>query len=558
MDKKTLRKLSAIMFTDIVSYSKMMGADEKGALEFLQTHSQIVKEEVEASDGKIIKTIGDAFLVDFDSAVNAVRAAVAIQKRMSEYNQNKADEDKKYIRIGIHLGDVVVSENDILGDGVNIAARIQPIAEPGGICISHDVLSQVKNKIDIRTISLGPQELKNIEEKMEIYSIILHELGDQPKITTHDTITKANKKLDFFGTGFTWGLWNLIPIIGNIVSVIKVSKQVFIKREIIYGTLFLVSFLIPFLNFITPFIFLYYMFNRIGGKFTLGYIFGTLLMILALILVISVGISTVAVFFGDDIAKQIKIVSNDEHSENPKIDTVKPQSTPSPDATTEIRNILPAPHDLTAYTSAAPGDVMYFEVVGNSQGGTIWGSDFYTTDSVLRIAAVHAGILQDGEKGVVKVTFAPGQKNYKGSIRNGVASSDWGQYHLSYKIELDRKPNVKEQKPNRNSVRVKSQISEQKPKHEAQIIRMEPDRGPRGTEILIIGTGFGDRQKGKTLRFGGNGRGGPVQILNWSDTKIRCKFPEDPNIPANWYYIGLTTPKGHWGSNINVNFTVTE
>ena len=176
MDNQQIRKLSAIMFTDIVGYSKMMGADERGTLEFLGIHNQMVKEEVADKHGKIIKTIGDAFLVDFDSAVNAVRAAVAIQNRMTEYNRDRKDTEKRYLRIGIHLGDVVISENDIFGDGVNIASRIQPIAEPGGICISHDVYNQIKNKIDVRVINLGPQELKNIAEKMDIYAIVLGEM----------------------------------------------------------------------------------------------------------------------------------------------------------------------------------------------------------------------------------------------------------------------------------------------------------------------------------------------------------------------------------------------
>ncbi len=169
------RKLSAIMFTDIVGYSKMMGQDETGTLLFLKFHDTLIREEIAKNFGKVIKTVGDSFMADFSSAVNAVRCAVAIQKRFLVHN--RATGEGRQIRIGIHIGDVVLRDNDIYGDGVNIAARLQPIAEPGGICISADVYHHIKNKIEYKAVSLGARELKNISQKIEVYKIVLDSLA---------------------------------------------------------------------------------------------------------------------------------------------------------------------------------------------------------------------------------------------------------------------------------------------------------------------------------------------------------------------------------------------
>ena len=173
------RKLTAIMFTDIVGYSKMMGADEEGTMAFLNFHNALMRDEIAKNGGHVIKTVGDAFLADFNSAVNAVRCAVSIQKRFLKHNQ--ATGRNQQVRIGIHIGDVVISNNDIFGDGVNIAARLQPIAEPGGMCISQDVYNHIKNKVEFHTVSLGPKELKNIAQKVSIYKIVMEVLDDGAK-----------------------------------------------------------------------------------------------------------------------------------------------------------------------------------------------------------------------------------------------------------------------------------------------------------------------------------------------------------------------------------------
>ncbi len=169
------RRLSAIMFTDIVGYSKMMGEDETGTLLFLKFHDTLIREEIQKHQGRVIKTVGDSFMADFSSAVNAVKCAVTIQKRFQEHSRISGNQRR--VRIGIHIGDVVIRDNDIFGDGVNIAARIYPLAEPGGICISSDVYHHIKNKGEFKVASLGVKDLKNIDQKIEIFKVKIEGVG---------------------------------------------------------------------------------------------------------------------------------------------------------------------------------------------------------------------------------------------------------------------------------------------------------------------------------------------------------------------------------------------
>lgn len=165
--------LSVIMFSDIVGYSKMMQENEDLTMNLLSRHNQIVRDALNKHDGKEIKMIGDAFLVSFTAVANAVRCAIDIQECFGKYNESAAEKEKILLRIGIHMGDIVVKDNDVFGDGVNIASRIEPLAEPGGICISQEVYNLVRHKLDIQVVSLGPKELKNIKEKIEIYEILV-------------------------------------------------------------------------------------------------------------------------------------------------------------------------------------------------------------------------------------------------------------------------------------------------------------------------------------------------------------------------------------------------
>jgi class 3 adenylate cyclase len=167
------RKLAAIMFTDMVGFSRQMGADEARMLRLLEVHNQIIQQAVVEHHGHVIKTIGDAFLVDFPSVVNAVQCAQSIQQQFRAHNTGKATNEQIHVRIGIHTGDIVQRDGDVFGDGVNIASRLQTLAEPDTICISQKVYEEIEKKIDLRTvISLGQPQLKNITQRFPVYALL--------------------------------------------------------------------------------------------------------------------------------------------------------------------------------------------------------------------------------------------------------------------------------------------------------------------------------------------------------------------------------------------------
>ena len=172
------RSLSAIMFTDMVGFSGEMERNENATYSKLMVHNNIIRKHIKKLKGQEIKTIGDAFLVRFNSAVDAVRAAIEIQNEFSDYNQEQDENKRICVRIGIHIGDILLMEGDVFGNGVNVAARIEPLAEPGGICLSADVYNVVKKSIDIKVMKIGKRELKNIKDAPEIYRILLRESGE--------------------------------------------------------------------------------------------------------------------------------------------------------------------------------------------------------------------------------------------------------------------------------------------------------------------------------------------------------------------------------------------
>jgi adenylate cyclase len=167
------RKLAAIMFTDMVGYSSMTQKNEKLAMELLEEHRRILRGVFAEYHGTEIKTIGDAFLASFDSALSAVHAAIAIQHALENFNETAPQTIKIQLRIGIHLGDLIWRDGDVYGDGVNIASRVQSVSESGGICISEDVYRQVRNKLDVSITKLGRGDLKNIAIGVGIYKINL-------------------------------------------------------------------------------------------------------------------------------------------------------------------------------------------------------------------------------------------------------------------------------------------------------------------------------------------------------------------------------------------------
>ncbi|MGI0130713.1 MAG: adenylate/guanylate cyclase domain-containing protein [Thermoplasmata archaeon] len=165
------RRLAAIMFTDIVGFTRLGQRDEGLALEVRREHHALLRPLFAAHGGREVKTMGDGFLVEFASAVESVRCAVAIQEAVSERNSLPSSKERIHLRIGIHLGDVVEEEGDILGDAVNVASRIEPLAEPDGICVSGSVFDQVRNKVPVPLTRLGLRDLKNVEVPVEIYRV---------------------------------------------------------------------------------------------------------------------------------------------------------------------------------------------------------------------------------------------------------------------------------------------------------------------------------------------------------------------------------------------------
>ncbi|HEV8713816.1 MAG TPA: adenylate/guanylate cyclase domain-containing protein [Candidatus Binatia bacterium] len=168
------RKLAAIMFTDVVGFSRQMGNNEARMLRLLDIHNHLIEQAVAEHRGHVIKSTGDGFLVDFPSAVNAVQCAQRIQAQFRTYNAEKEKPEQIHVRIGLHLGDIVQRDGDVFGDGVNVAARLQALAEPDTICISHAVYREVEKKLSLGTVvSLGRPKLKNIVERFQVYALLL-------------------------------------------------------------------------------------------------------------------------------------------------------------------------------------------------------------------------------------------------------------------------------------------------------------------------------------------------------------------------------------------------
>src|SRR6202046_5598607 len=167
------RKIAAILAADVVGFSRMASTDEDGTLARLRIlRSELIDPTVAGQNGRVFKRTGDGALVEVRSVVEAVRCAITVQTAMIERNAGVPADQRIDFRIGIHLGDVVEeTDGDLMGDGVNIAARLEGIAQPGAICLSEDAYRQVKGRLDIAVTDLGPIQLKNIAEPVRIYSL---------------------------------------------------------------------------------------------------------------------------------------------------------------------------------------------------------------------------------------------------------------------------------------------------------------------------------------------------------------------------------------------------
>jgi class 3 adenylate cyclase len=170
------RRLAAILAADVAGYSRLIGADEEGTLERLRAlRRETIDPAIREHHGRIVKTTGDGLLIEFASVVDAVRSAIAIQRGITRRNTEVSPEKRIEFRIGINLGDVVAEGDDLLGDGVNLAARLEGLAEPGGIRLSRAAYDQARGKIDLAAQDLGEQKLKNIAEPVRVFKI---DLGD--------------------------------------------------------------------------------------------------------------------------------------------------------------------------------------------------------------------------------------------------------------------------------------------------------------------------------------------------------------------------------------------
>ena len=208
--------LAAIMFTDLVGYSELSQENEELAVDLLERHRKIVREILPEHGGNEIKTIGDAFLIEFSSSIRAVKCAAEIQSRFFSYNNLQNKEKQIQLRIGIHLGDIMQDGDDIIGDGVNIASRIEPKAKSGGICISGQIYDQVFNKVDFSFEELKDVNLKNIQQNIRLYHILLpwEKRTSQP---TSEPKTKSSSKKSSMP----------VLVIGGIVGVIAVAALIF-------------------------------------------------------------------------------------------------------------------------------------------------------------------------------------------------------------------------------------------------------------------------------------------------------------------------------------------
>ncbi|MGA7935095.1 MAG: adenylate/guanylate cyclase domain-containing protein, partial [Kovacikia sp.] len=208
---KGQRTLATVVFTDCVGFSARMSIDEDHTLDLIRRDLKLMKQFCEAKEGRVLKSTGDGLLMCFTSAVKAVEYAVEVQKKLIEKASKLSPDDALKHRIGIHLADIFINETDVMGNGVNIAARLQTLADPGGICISQTVYDVIKASLNVGTRYLGPKELKNIREVIPVYKILL---TSEPQLTElyadviHNLQQNPNlariKKLLFYSCKSTW------------------------------------------------------------------------------------------------------------------------------------------------------------------------------------------------------------------------------------------------------------------------------------------------------------------------------------------------------------------
>jgi adenylate cyclase len=215
-DNQEQRRLAAILIADVVGYSRMMGANESATLNAVSAHlEEFIRPLVGEFHGRVVKTLGDGLLTEFASAVNAVQCAVAFQRGMATRSEGVAEDERIRFRIGINVGDIIIRDNDVFGDGVNIAARLEGVAPSGGIAVAANVHEQVKGKIAQEFDDIGPQRVKNIKEPVHAFSVVLDGAGTlaKPSVARERSLpsvvvlpfvnTSGEASQDFFADGLT-------------------------------------------------------------------------------------------------------------------------------------------------------------------------------------------------------------------------------------------------------------------------------------------------------------------------------------------------------------------
>ena len=224
------RRLAAILAADVAGYSRLMGIDEEGTHKDLKAHRhELVEPKIRHHRGRIIKNTGDGFLAEFTSVLDAVRCATEIQQGMTERNAKTPDDRRIDFRVGVHQGDIITDSGDIFGDGVIIAARLEGIADPGGICVSGRVQEDVRGKLDLALDDIGEQQLKNIERPVRVYRIRLENkatrsrpvlaLPDRPSIAVLPFQNMSgDSEQDYFADG----------VVEEIITALSRFRQLFV------------------------------------------------------------------------------------------------------------------------------------------------------------------------------------------------------------------------------------------------------------------------------------------------------------------------------------------
>src|SRR5712692_5091518 len=228
------------MFTDMVGYTVLSQKNEASALRLLEEHRKIVRPFFLKHNGLEVKTIGDAFLVEFASALEAVRCAFEIQQSLHELNSSRSTNEKLFLRIGVHLGDIIHGQSDVYGDAVNIASRIEPLADPGGVCITEQVYDQIKNKFEFPFSSVGKKELKNVSEPTEVFRAVLpwqRENGGRSSYDIHRLAVlplsniSPNPKDSYFADGMTEELITVLSQLHGLRVIARTSSEHYTGKE---------------------------------------------------------------------------------------------------------------------------------------------------------------------------------------------------------------------------------------------------------------------------------------------------------------------------------------